>query len=1317
MEEQEAGRGAPPVTRKTHRWRNALIILLLILISAFALLFFVFLRYGESVARKYLQDKVLLASDSVYHAGFSRLHINIFTGKVVVDSFMLIPDSLRYASLKQRGKTARALYRISLSSLTIDRVHFWQIYTGRRINFRQLTVDEPVISILAYPDTTAIKTQRWRVFYEDIYPTVSDLFSDFHIDSVRVTRGSFSGSFRQKTGKKSEGDYEFSANLKDVAVNPFSYYNKERVFYSREVDLVVHNFDYSFADSIYTLTAAEMGFSLTKSVIYGKKVALVPSFRRGALRMSAGSELYRFDLPSFSLGGLDLYKVLTGKTVDLDSVTLSDLKVKVYRNSTVKATNPRFLATGKLDLSGLWPIVSGEVKYVKIGQVKLKNGTFSYFASPFDRSPELRIGQVDLTMDNFLLDSVSYRDPARLFYAKGIELSVHDFSLNLRDGIHYVNAASVLFSTRNSLIDVRQCMIWPDRGRSAADTSGMRQNLLDIKVPQLTFYGIDLKKVFNRRIVGFSRLLISEPDVRYTQLHPVANPEPRFRRAEDFFQDENEEVVYNMLKSYLWMVQGDSIIVRNGYARYETPEQQGETPALSGHFDLGMFRFLIDSIHGMNRRGYFYSEDFDLNLRDVALVSPDLTRQFHADTIRVITRDSLIEAHRLTILRSNENSFNPSAPGRLALKALVNIRKLHLTGLNHKKLFLDKQLSATNILLEYPEVNLNSFPRKTIPSIPTQSDSNYTPEFIRSFDIHRCEVRQGKMSYKSQEDELASYFSMKGIDFSVVNALLTLPGEAKQTGTFRFDSLQLSVLPLRAVLADSTYLLEAQSLKAGSYPMKINLKGLRVTPLQKNSTRNSRNLNFAMEIPDIRISGFWFDKAIFRDQWEIDSISITQPEVSLDITRSDNSKSSVVSINPDKLFTLPVFMKSADVRTFFITDGDFSLTRRTDGIVRNVHIRHYELGVDRFHLDTLSGYRHAETPFNAEDVRVKIPGFSRVSDDSLYTFSFAGFSYSTNSSAAQIREIRWKPNYPMELFNGKAGRQTTMVDIEAPRADLINIDIRKLITLQHLHVGCASIPGLHFSAWLDQRVQSPPPSLVPLPHHYLRMVKYPVTIDSVVFSDARFVYEEQIADEPGRLFFDQVAVTIPAVCFPVESGDAKSDTSAMIRVTASGRLMGEGNIRALLTLYVNHPRDSFTIRARMDAMAIPAINPVLKPLTGITIRRGVAEQFDLPEFYASGHGATGTMELRYSDLQIRFEPQRSDPFHRIEKGFLSEGANLLLPLGNPGNNGRTREGIIWQQRDTTRGIFNFIWKSLLSGIKSSAGIETKEQKMIRKRGK
>jgi hypothetical protein len=137
----------------------------------------------------------------------------------------------------------------------------------------------------------------------------------------------------------------------------------------------------------------------------------------------------------------------------------------------------------------------------------------------------------------------------------------------------------------------------------------------------------------------------------------------------------------------------------------------------------------------------------------------------------------------------------------------------------------------------------------------------------------------------------------------------------------------------------------------------------------------------------------------------------------------------------------------------------------------------------------------------------------------------------------------------------------------------------------------------------------------------------------------------------------------------------------------------------------------------MDAMAIPAINPVLKPLTGITIRRGVAEQFDLPEFYASGHGATGTMELRYSDLQIRFEPQRSDPFHRIEKGFLSEGANLLLPLGNPGNNGRTREGIIWQQRDTTRGIFNFIWKSLLSGIKSSAGIETKEQKMIRKRGK
>jgi hypothetical protein len=1317
MEDQEAGRGAPPVIRKTHRWRNALIILLLLLITSFALLFFVFLRYGEAVARKYLQDKVLLASDSVYHAGFSRLHINLLTGKVVVDSFVLVPDSLRYTVLKKRGMTARALYRIAFSSLTIDRVHFWQIYTGRRINFRQLIVDEPVISILAYPDTTAVRTQRWRVFYEDIYPTVSDLFSDFHIDSVKVTRGSFSGSFRQKTGKKSEGDYKFSALLKDVAVNPFSYYNQKRVFYSREVDLVVHNFDYSFADSIYTLTAAEMGFSLTRSVIYGKSVSLVPSFRRNALRMAAGSELYRFDLPSFSIGGLDLYKVLTGKTVDLDSVTLSNLKVKVFRNAAVQRANSRFLATGNLDLSGLWPIISGEVKYVKIGQVKLKNGAFSYFASPFDRTPELRIGQVALTMDNFLLDSVSYRDPARLFYAKGIELSVQDFSLNLRDGIHYVNAASVLFSTKHAMIDVRQCLIWPDRRKIAADSATPRQNLMDIKVPQLTFFGIDLKKTFNRRIVGFTRLLINEPDVRYTRFHPVVNPEQRFRRAEDFFEDENEDVVYNLLKSYLWMVQGDSIIVRNGYARYETPEQSGKSPALSGHFNLSMFRFMIDSVHGMNQNGYFYSEDFDLNLRSVTVVSPDLTRQFHADTIRVITRDSLIEANHITILRSNENKITAHAMGRLALKALVTIRKLHLAGLNHKKLFLDKQLSATSIVLEYPEVNLNSFPRKAAEETEIVKDSSFAPEFIRSFDIRRCAVQQGMMSYKSQEDELASYFSMKGIDFSIVNALLTLPGEGKPAGTFRFDSLQLSVLPLRAVLADSAYLLEAQSLKAGSYPMQVDLTGVKVTPLARTSGKKVPDLRFSMVIPDIRVSGFWFDKAIFRDRWELDSISLTRPDVSLEITHTGKKQASVVKVNPDMLFTLPVFMKSVDVKAFNITDGHFGLIRRQAETMDEYNLDHYDLELDQFHLDTLSGHQLSRMPFNAGDIRLNIPGFSRISGDSLYTFSFSGFTYSTKTSEARVHEVRMKPNYPKELFCLKAGKQATMMDIGLPVVVLRDIDLRTLITDHRLHIGRAAIPGLKLEAWLDQRLQSPPASLVPMPQHYLRLVKYPVSFDTVEFSDARFVYEEQISDTPGRLFFDQVAITIPGLTFPVEEGKDTAGRSGILRVTASGRLMGEGNIRAWLSLYTNHPRDSFTIRAGMDKMALAAINPVLNPLTNITIRRGVAERFDLPAFYANRQSATGKMELRYSDLQIRLEPERSDPLHRIEKGLLTEGANLLLPLGNPGHQGRVRAGIIWHQRDTSRGFFNYLWKSILSGIKSSAGMESREQKMIRKGGR
>ncbi len=1301
------------VKRKSHWLRNLLIGLFLFLAISFFSLFAMFNYYGDKMLRQYLQEKILVVSNGVYRADFKKLNLNILTGKVSVDSFELFPDTVRYNLLKKRGSTSSALYRVSLRALAIDRVHFWQIYRRKRINFTQLVLQQPIISIISYPDTVAVRHQRWRVIYEDIYPAVSGLFNDFHIDSVKVNHGLFLGSFRQKTGKRTEGEYEFSSILKDVSVNPFSYYNKNRVFYSREVDLVIHNFDYVLTDSLYTLKAKEIGFSLTRSNLYGKKISLIPDRSGKRSKKIKSAELFRFDLPAFSISGINLYRVLTDKTVDIDSVMLTNLSVKVYRNEQAAPKKATRGQKAKINLAGLYPIVARELRYIRIDTLSVKNGYFAYYGAIKDRNPELSIGKVDVGLSRFLIDSLSYSDKTRIFYSKSIELAVEDFSLNLRDGIHFVNAASILFSTRKSQIDVHQCLVYPDRKKNLINPAGPR-NLIDIKVPRLTFSGIDLKKVFNRRILDFDSLKIRECDVSYTKMHASKNPDPRFRKAEDFFEEKNEDVIYDLLKSYLWVIRGTEIEVENSYARISVGGiNDTEIPLVSGNFNLTMNQFLIDSLHGMNQQGYFYSTDFDLDVRTLKVESSDSSKLFTVGSIHVNTSDSLIEAENLHVIRRTQNQDPAVAhAGNEGLSVDFVLKKLHLTGLNHKRLFLENVLKADLIILEDPNLRLRSG-GKAERRAPV-ADTNIQREIIRSFEIGKCVVNKGTFSYDGTEDRRASYFSMKDIDFSIVNATVRLPEKGNHNGLIQFDSLQLKVFPLRAVLADSTYAFEVASLNVGSYPMDITLKGTKVTPLRKASLLQNEK-RATLNIPEIRVKGFYFDRALFEKQWSIDSIIVSHPIVGLELKPSTSTAGQKARFNPDQKFSLPVFMKNIDIAAVRFNHAEVGVNVHGHDTIRKYAMREIMLAVEHFHIDSASVEKPPASLFYAEDISIATPGISMVSADSLYTLSFGRFGLSTRSACAVVDSIAVVPNFTRQGFAGRLGYQTTIASLKIPRLDLLHIDLRKLLTDHVFHVQCMDIPKLHFEAYLDKRLPDRVGQKPPMPQQVLHQIKFPFSVDSLVVHNGRVVYEEQSNEEPGRLFFDRMKFTITGLC---DSADNVAYPAARaIDVKGSTYLMGKGRADAWFRFFPDNPRDSFTLAANIAMMELRDINPMMSKLIPISIHTGSLNSVEIKNFNASDSLAVGEIDFRYNNLAIKLHPTKPGTWPRIEQGLLTELVNMLIPSSNPRSDGKIKTGVIYYKRDLSRGFFNFVWKSILSGIKSSVGVETKEQKKTRKKNR
>jgi hypothetical protein len=149
----------------------------------------------------------------------------------------------------------------------------------------------------------------------------------------------------------------------------------------------------------------------------------------------------------------------------------------------------------------------------------------------------------------------------------------------------------------------------------------------------------------------------------------------------------------------------------------------------------------------------------------------------------------------------------------------------------------------------------------------------------------------------------------------------------------------------------------------------------------------------------------------------------------------------------------------------------------------------------------------------------------------------------------------------------------------------------------------------------------------------------------------------------------------------------------------------------------SHPRDTFNVRAAIGNFDLTAINPMLGRLVPATVKRGTAPATEIIQLNGNNSKAIGRMYFRYENLAIRLHPTKPGTWNRVEQSLLTEVVNLLLADSNPNDDGKFKHGVIYFERDESKGFFNFVWKSILSGIKSSVGVNSKIQKEIKKQEK
>jgi hypothetical protein len=511
------------------------------------------------------------------------------------------------------------------------------------------------------------------------------------------------------------------------------------------------------------------------------------------------------------------------------------------------------------------------------------------------------------------------------------------------------------------------------------------------------------------------------------------------------------------------------------------------------------------------------------------------------------------------------------------------------------------------------------------------------------------------------------------------------------------------------------YNLKLEKLKINILTGRINLSGLHLVPDTAVYSLRSKTDTVSPMLIDAKIAAFQVRGIDLREilvnrKVDISKILINAPELTI-ILKKTSKKAEKQASNPKMLsIPLPKGLESLRIRLISLQNGKLTIDDQTKHPAEKFNVPSINVTFNNLLVDaTHTGMRRI---LNTDDIRIAVKGLKIITKNGMYTITPGEIALSTGQSSLTVSNLKITPNYSRHDFSRKLGYQMDRMDISIGKIMFRKLNLRHLLINRKFIVGNLLVDSLVVDDYRDKRVPMRPDFKPPLPQQALLASKGYLKIDTVKLTNGRVTYSEQVGDEPGSLFFDKMEGTV----VNITNDSVMVQNHSLMKVTASMYLMGKGLLNAGIEIPLGAPNDAFSFSANLVNLDMREINPMLTKMVPAEITSGIIEKMVIAYAQADNDKAIGKMDLYYKDLQVKMNTKEKTTWNGIKSGVLGWAANVYVKNENP-KNGKFTEGIIYFERDKHKSIFNFLWKSTFSGLKSTMGINKKEQKEMKKAGK
>lgn len=210
----------------------------------------------------------------------------------------------------------------------------------------------------------------------------------------------------------------------------------------------------------------------------------------------------------------------------------------------------------------------------------------------------------------------------------------------------------------------------------------------------------------------------------------------------------------------------------------------------------------------------------------------------------------------------------------------------------------------------------------------------------------------------------------------------------------------------------------------------------------------------------------------------------------------------------------------------------------------------------------------------------------------------------------------------------------------------------------------------------------------------LRHLPIALDIRCLQFGPLDVVYQELTPEgvQPGKL----TVTNLTGECLGLSNRPAQNQSFLTIRST--GKLMGLANLQTTINFSLQDTSEQFTVNGQLGSLAMNQLNTLTEPLANLSIQNG---RIDTLIFNITGnkHSSAVDLKLLYNGLEIELIKDHDGQIR--QRRLLSEAINdWILYSSNP-QYGTTRIGTGTALRDPYKSQFNYLWKSLWPGLKST----------------